>query len=127
MERRFLTPKGGMLCGALVLLAGALYLGLALSPRGQVAVVERQGEVLARRALSGLGDTETLVVEGAKGVELVVEFSSQGARVAASTCPDQVCVRTGWLTRAGETAVCLPAQVSLRLEGDGDAIDAAVY
>ena len=54
-------------------------------------------------------------------------FAPQGAAVTASTCPDQVCVQTGQLTRAGESAICLPARVTLRLEGGGDSVDATVY
>ena len=47
--------------------------------------------------------------------------------MTASTCPDQECVQTGQLTRAGESAICLPARVTLRLEGGGDSVDATVY
>ena len=68
-----------------------------------------------------------LPLEGANGIQLTVELSPEGARVASSTCPDQVCVHTGLLTRAGESAICLPARATLRLEGGGDAIDATVY
>ena len=60
-------------------------------------------------------------------MEVTIHFSPQGAAVASSTCPDQVCVKTGTLTRAGESAICLPARISLRLEGSGNTVDAMVY
>lgn len=126
-EKRFLTPGGMLLCALLVLGAAGLYLGLSLSPKGAVAVVEVAGEEVARRELSTLAQPETLSLEGANGIEVTLEFSSQGAQVTASTCPDQVCVHTGKLTRAGETAICLPGQVTLRLEGGQDSVDATVY
>ena len=123
-DRKFLTPRGLLLCGALLLLCGALALGLSLSPRGTVAILEREGQTLLTQELSLLSGTQTHTVQGAGGIQLTVELSPQGAAVVSSTCPDQTCVKTGRLTRAGESAVCLPAQVVLRLEGGGRGSDA---
>ncbi len=57
----------------------------------------------------------------ANGVVLEVE----GARVrfAASGCPDQVCVRTGWLSRPGQSAACVPARVLVTLDGQANEVD----
>ena len=120
--KKFLSPRGMVLCGALLLAAGALYLALSLLP-----VVEQNGQEVARRELSQLTGPETLSLTGENGVEVTITFTPQGAAVTASTCPDQVCVQTGLLTRAGESAICLPARVTLRLEGGGDSVDATVY
>lgn len=126
-EKRFLSPLGLVPCGLLVLAAGVLYLGLSLAPQGTKAIVEKSGEVVLERDLSQLTEPETFTLEGEQNIQVTVEFSPQGAAVVASGCPDQVCVRTGTLTKAGETAVCLPARVTLRLEGGGDSVDATVY
>jgi hypothetical protein len=32
-----------------------------------------------------------------------------------STCPDHICERTGMLSKSGETAICLPKKVILRI------------
>ena len=126
-EKRFLSSLGLVLCGLLVLAAGVLYLGLSLAPQGTRAIVEKSGEVVLERDLSQLTEPETFTLEGEQNIQVTVELSPQGAAVVASGCPDQVCVRTGTLTKAGETAVCLPARVTLRLEGGGDSVDATVY
>ena len=126
-EKRFLSPLGLMLCGLLVLAAGVLYLGLSLAPQGTRAIVEKSGVVVLERDLSQLTEPETFTLEGEQNIQVTVELSPQGAAVVATCCPDQVCVRTGTLTKAGETAVCLPARVTLRLEGGGDSVDATVY
>ena len=42
-----------------------------------------------------------------------------GLYVTASDCPTQDCVRTGTITRGGQSAVCLPARIIIRLEGGG--------
>lgn len=40
-----------------------------------------------------------------------------GLRVALSDCPTQDCVHTGTITRSGQSIVCLPARIIIRLEG----------
>ena len=51
-----------------------------------------------------------------------------GLRVTASDCPTQDCVRTGTITRAGQSIVCLPARIVLQLEGGtaGDGPDLVI-
>ena len=41
----------------------------------------------------------------------------QGLRVIRSDCPTQDCVRTGVITRSGQSIVCLPGRIIIRLEG----------
>ena len=40
-----------------------------------------------------------------------------GIRVALSDCPTQDCVHTGIIDRSGQSIVCLPARIIVRLEG----------
>lgn len=63
-----------------------------------------------------------------------VRISVRGGRVgfAHSDCPDRVCVHAGFLSLPGQTAVCLPNRVVLRVvakEGapSGEALDSVVY
>lgn len=42
-----------------------------------------------------------------------------GVRVAWADCPTQDCVRTGLITRSGQSIVCLPGRIVIRLEGGG--------
>ena len=74
-----LSPLGMLLCGGLLLLAGALFLAQSLAPQGTVAIVEQNGVEVARRQLSQLTQTETLILEGENSVEVTIQFSPQGA------------------------------------------------
>ena len=123
--KKFLSPRGMVLCGALLLAAGALYLALSLLPQGTVAVVEQNGQEVARRELSQLAGPETLSLTGENGVEVTITFTPQGAAVTASTCPDQVCVNQGWISDASVPVVCLPHQVVLEITGGESHADAA--
>lgn len=42
---------------------------------------------------------------------LTVEFYQGKVRVKESTCDNQICVRTGWISNAGQTIVCLPYKI----------------
>lgn len=48
---------------------------------------------------------------------LTIEMTPEGVRVAQSDCPGGDCVRTGTITRAGQSIVCLPEQVVVQLTG----------
>lgn len=125
--RKLLTRRELPLLLLLVLAAGGLLLWTRLAPAGAVAVVEAEGRELARRELRLLSKPETLTAAGAGGLQVTVELSPQGARVIEAGCPDKSCQRTGWLTQAGDCAVCLPARVVLRLEGGPAGADAETY
>ena len=56
----------------------------------------------------------------------VIVLSGRTAAMQSADCRDQVCVRTGTLTRAGQVAVCLPNRVVLRITGETSEIDAIV-
>lgn len=116
MEKRKFTMREALWLLALLILAAGIYLWSLLQPAGSTAVIEQNGAELYRVALSSLAEPEQLEVNGT-----VIELSRAGVRFVSSPCPDQVCVETGLLTRAGETAVCLPQRVSVRIAGGAGA------
>lgn len=125
-ERCLFRKKDLPLFLVLFLLAAGLLLAFSLQAPSQRAVVEREGEILWEEDLSLLTGPKEVALEGAKGISLVVRFSPEGAQVLSAQCPDQVCVKTGLLTRAGEAAVCLPGRLVLRMEG-ANSFDAQTY
>ena len=66
-------------------------------------------------SLEGMDETIFSVPE-----RLNITFVLKNGAVAfqSSDCPDKVCVHTGWLTRQGQMASCLPNGVSLRVRRD---------
>ena len=113
-----------ILAVAVALAALVLLLVLRLgAPAGQTAVVTTPDGTVT---LSLASDTERTFT-GSGDIRVTVEVRDGQVRVAQSGCPDQVCVRTGRLTRAGQVAVCLPHRVILKLTGTStDGIDAIV-
>lgn len=107
---------------AVVLLALACALavwGRSGGTEGLTAVVSVDGAEVERVALDG-GAGER--VYAGNGYTLMVEFGPEGVRVREADCPTRDCVHTGTITRGGQSIVCLPARVIIRLEGG--AVDA---
>lgn len=52
-----------------------------------------------------------------------IEAQNGRIRFLHAKCPDQVCVHTGWITRPGQIAVCLPAKVIVKIEGVSSDLD----
>ncbi len=65
-------------------------------------------------------------VPGTLGISRI-EIRQGRARVAADPGPRQVCVKQGWVSRAGEAALCLANQVSLEIGGHDKAFDTVSF
>ena len=51
------------------------------------------------------------------GEQVQVEVRAGRIRIARSDCPGQVCVRTGWVSRPGQTIVCAPRKLLIQVAG----------
>ena len=87
------------------------------------AIVKRGGEVFAELDL--LHDRQ-IDVPGPLGVTRV-EVRARRVRDVSDPGPRQYCVLQGWLSRAGEVAVCAPNQVSVQVLGRKEAYDSLSY
>ena len=73
--------------------------------------------------MAGLADTERVVESN--GYTLHIHLTETEVWVESSDCPTQDCVRTGHISRGGQSIVCLPARVIVALEG-GPAAESGV-
>ena len=113
-----------IIIGVVLVMAGALAAALAFHSSGDklYAEVWQNDELIERVALTDSTD-KTIDLDGHN----VIVLHGKTAEIQSADCPDQVCVRTGRLIRAGQVAVCLPNRVILKLTGTStDGIDAIV-
>ena len=103
---------------ALLAVAVALWFYLPKVQSGDVTVViSTGGRETQRAALKDFAGTTV----SHNGYTLVVSADGDGVWVSDSDCPTQDCVHTGHIRRAGQSIVCLPAQVVIHLEGTASA------
>lgn len=76
-----------------------------------------------------LGDeTEEIITLDGRVSEVKIEIDGRQMRFISSQCYDHTCERTGWISRVGQTAVCLPNRVMIKITGSTDSggVDAVV-
>ena len=114
-----------LLVGAVVLfyLLPFLLLPKGSTDQGAVAVVKQNGTVLAEIDLTALSQTYTLPVEGKNGLWNRVVAQQGRICVEEASCPDQVCVRQGWISDSSLPIVCLPNKLVIEIVGKEGAFD----
>lgn len=112
-----------MICGLILMFAGILAILFLRIPSGRLICEIKQGNTVLHTIRLSEGYQDTIVIVQ-NGIENVITIDSMQVYFSHSTCPDQVCVRTGKLTHAGQMAVCLPTRVTVRLIGEETEVDA---
>lgn len=84
----------------------------------------RQGNIIL--GIYDLNQTRELKIKGPKGIS-VISINKGQVRFKQSPCNNHYCVHQGWLSRAGQVAICLPNQISLQLMGSKTSYDSLNY
>lgn len=114
--------------GLVAVLAVALLLSAPRGLAGQtrVAVLTEDGRIVFTKPASELQAAGNFTFE-AQGYHYTFTYENGRIRFAKADCPDQVCVRTGWVERSGQVAACVPGHLILKITGpqaqNGDDID----
>ncbi|MCG9967210.1 NusG domain II-containing protein [Pelotomaculum terephthalicicum JT] len=71
--------------------------------------------------------TEEIKIVNADGHYNVVEIENGRARIKEADCPNQICVRAGWISQPGQIAVCVPNKFNIAVKGKSNKVDAISY
>ena len=78
------------------------------------AVVKKNGVTVQSVVLQDREPYEMCIDEE---YNIILYIEKNGVTVVRSDCADKICVNTGKITKPGQTIVCLPARVSVELQG----------
>lgn len=106
--RQNIRPGDWVVAVALVAGFGASLLPSG-SPDATAVTVEHHGRIVATLTLQ---EDRVLDVDGSR-----IQVRSGAVGVIASDCPNKVCIRTGWRSRAGDLVVCVPKALIVRIGG----------
>ena len=98
---------------ALILLAGLIPVLTVWGQKGQNVSVTKYGKEICSFSLE---EDRTFTVEGEMALTVVSENGM--IRVKDSFCPDHVCEGMGPIGKPGESIVCVPSGVIIRIGGD---------
>ena len=118
--RKLFSKKDIMLSAVILLIA----LGIWIFSRdsdgpAQEARLYKDGELIQTISLA-----EDHIFSPDGEPEVTLEISQGRIRFAASDCPDQICVHTGFISAPGAYAVCLPHRLMLQIPSSSDTPDA---
>ena len=91
-------------------------MGRARRARGAAARARAWRKAVFCGQIGALSNYEGGTYES-RGYTLTVAVENGAVRVSESDCPNQDCVHSGAISRAGQSIVCLPARVAVTLEG----------
>ena len=86
------------------------------------AFIYRDGECIRTIALDDVNKPFSFTVEWEDGCN-VIEVERGRIRVAEADCPDQVCVRQGWISNSVVPIACLPHRLVIWLESADSGVD----
>lgn len=89
---------------------------------GAVAVITVKGRVVKEVSLSAAEDELITLDNG-----VVIEYTDGKIGFKESGCPDKICIRTGMLSKVGESAACVPEGTVISIEGKAPDIDIISY
>ncbi|MGN1112817.1 MAG: NusG domain II-containing protein [Acutalibacteraceae bacterium] len=124
-EKTPLFARADIIIILLVALLALLSVLFVFSSNGspKYASVKLNGIAIAEYSLHRTGEYE---LSGENGITLTLVIEKDGVFVRHAECPDKLCEKTGKISGAGQSIICLPAKISISLEGGSEEIDAAV-
>lgn len=123
-NRKFIKKTDILLFLGILLIGLSVLLIFSALPYGETVIIEHDGEVIFEGKLGA--QDESFELEGSGGIILGVDIAEHHASVTHASCPDQICVRTGSISKPGETIICLPAKISITVRGSTEA-DAVTF
>jgi len=123
--------KGDLVVGSIVLLliiisfAGVKIYNSLGSGNGKIAVIRQNNIIIKTIDLDKLKESQEIKIDGDFHNTILLENGR--IRFEDADCPDLVCVKTGWLDKNGQMAVCLPNKVSVKIEGSDEGLDGVAF
>ncbi|WP_314067742.1 NusG domain II-containing protein [uncultured Vagococcus sp.] len=117
----------GIIIAALIILSFAPYAVLAItqkdlsiSTKQTTAIVSIDGKEIDRFTLSEDTEHQLVTYHPSKKQYNIVEIEGTRIRVKEDNSPDQIAVKTGWISKPGQTSICLPHRLVVEIVGVSD-------
>ncbi len=83
----------------------------------QTVIISCKGAVIKKVTLSEKRHGKTFNVMGRIGL-VTVETLGKQIRIQEAPCHDRLCIRQGWISRPGQSIVCMPSELLITIEGN---------
>lgn len=93
-----------------------------ISGPSRIAVIEQNGKVIKTIDLNKVKEKSEFTIPYNNDFNKI-ELEPGKIRFIDADCPDKICVKTGWISEPGQTAVCLPHKLLIKIEGKSSSFD----
>ncbi|MEL7565566.1 MAG: NusG domain II-containing protein [Dehalobacterium sp.] len=110
-----------ILAGVIILIVLTGFAGLQFyqsqnKKEPRFAVITQNNMLVERIDLNAVEEPREITLPGP--YHEIIQVEKGRIRFKKTDCPDQICVRTGWLQNPGEIAVCLPNKAIISIAGN---------
>ncbi|MCL6591311.1 MAG: NusG domain II-containing protein [Firmicutes bacterium] len=91
----------------------------------KTAVIMQAGKVIQKINLNKLNRAKYIRLN--QGIRVVILAEKGRIRFLDSGCRDKICVRSGWLMKNGDKAVCMPSKTVIMIQSGGQPTDSISY
>ena len=93
----------------------------------RIAVITQNEKVILTIDLAIISDPKVWTITNNEGDTNIISAENGKIRFTEADCPDLVCVKSGWLSKPGDMAVCLPHRLSITIQGKNPDVDQVSY
>jgi hypothetical protein len=95
-------------------------------PASVTAVVTLDGREIHRIDLQNVSEPYEFLVESDPDHYNLLRVEEGRIRVLEASCPDQIDVKQGWISRSHQSIICLPNRLVIRILPGSDAPDSEI-
>ena len=116
MDNKTFKKNDLILIICLALASAVMLIGITLfSKDGATVVISVDGKTVKSFPL----DTDTTYnIGGFHGSTNILEIKDGKAHLTDASCPDKLCVNMGYISKEGQSIICLPNKVVVEIKGN---------
>ncbi|MCR1935189.1 NusG domain II-containing protein [Clostridium tepidum] len=95
-----------------------------------IAIIKQDGKIIKKIDLSKVKGKEQFKInynDNGHTHYNTIEINKGSIKFVDADCPDKICVKSGTLKKAGETAACLPHKLIITIEKNDKEVDEVSY
>ena len=122
MDKKFhlIKPLEAVIIGFILLGGIAAAVILNLSGSGSRKAVIHCGDVRQELSLDRDG------LFSFDGIDAGFEVKNGKIRLTEASCPDKICVKTGYIGSSGQSIICVPNKITVSVVGSDESVDVTV-
>lgn len=122
MKKKIFNLKDFFIIGIILIICAVFILISDSGKHGKYAVISVDGKIAAEISLGK--NRQNITVDSAENISF--EVKNGGICVSDSDCPDGICKKSGYISRKGQTIVCLPKNVTVKISDSSSEADVII-